>query len=167
MEHVRTFAKTYQVIARLWAYVMGHDVTRWTRLANYTYCRAIYPLVLTVTDLLHALIRPKGSIIPLGRPQNCNLLAFSARQEPYVKPASPTLAGGNDKENIAPASTSNSLSKPKHTKAGADPAIDWRDIELETRLGEVPCYDDASNRRRKLNSLPHKKSGIPCQDRST
>ncbi|KAL9009023.1 MAG: hypothetical protein Q9173_005913 [Seirophora scorigena] len=96
-----------------------------------------------------------------------NLSASSARQEPYVKPASPTPAASNDSENIVPASASNSPSKPKHTKAMADPAIDWRDIELKTKVGEGPCYDDASTGRRKLNNLPPKRSGIPCQHRRT
>ncbi|KAL8940257.1 MAG: hypothetical protein Q9216_002911 [Gyalolechia sp. 2 TL-2023] len=102
-----------------------------------------------------------------------NSSASSARQEPYSKPSSkPKSADKAEKENIAPGSTSGPVpktkSKPKpkskSSKPSSDPNIDWRDIELEQQLGEVPCYDNASIVRRKLKNLLQKKSEIPCQD---
>ncbi|KAL9005213.1 MAG: hypothetical protein Q9188_002012 [Gyalolechia gomerana] len=83
-----------------------------------------------------------------------NSSAPSAREEPYGKPSSKSRSAYyDDKENISPGSASAPVpktkfkpkSKPsKFSKSSSDPNIDWRDVELEEKLGEVPCYNNAS-----------------------
>lgn len=67
----------------------------------------------------------------------------------------------NDKENDKPTSSSSGSSK---SAAKATPAPfdgDWRDIVLEEKKGEVPCYEKASVVRTKLNKLILGKTLIP------
>ncbi|KAL9612474.1 MAG: hypothetical protein Q9167_002946 [Letrouitia subvulpina] len=79
----------------------------------------------------------------------------SARAEPYSK-KSPKSKSGEDKENVKP--TSKSL---KVAKSTAQFDGDWRDIVLQEKKGEVPCYDKASVVRTKLNKLIQEKKNIP------
>ncbi|KAL9016197.1 MAG: hypothetical protein Q9180_008816 [Flavoplaca navasiana] len=88
----------------------------------------------------------------------------NARVSPYSKskPSKSTTSSKSnaDKEN-ADAKPS---SKPKLSKAAADiqsQYSDFRDIPLEEFDDEVPCYDDASVVRRKLNKLLTDKQNIP------
>lgn len=88
----------------------------------------------------------------------------NARVSPYTK-AKPTnrqtsSKSNADKENADPTSTT----KPKLSKAAAEVQTkysDFRDIPLDEFAGEVPCYDDASIVRRKLNKLLTDKQNIP------
>ena len=81
----------------------------------------------------------------------------SARAEPYPK-KSPKNKSGEDKENINPSPKSSKHIKSKSTSHFDG---DWRDIELEEKKGEVPCYDKASVVRTKLNKLIQEKKDIP------
>ncbi|CAO1598690.1 hypothetical protein XANCAGTX0491_002450 [Xanthoria calcicola] len=88
----------------------------------------------------------------------------NARVSPYSKskPAkgSTTTKSTPNKENADAKSTS----KPKLSKAAAEIQAqynDFRDIPLDEFDGEVPCYDDASVVRRKLNKLLTDKQNIP------
>ncbi|KAL8912599.1 MAG: hypothetical protein Q9171_002401 [Xanthocarpia ochracea] len=88
----------------------------------------------------------------------------NARVSPYTKPKPTnrqTSSKSNaDKENAAATSTT----KPKLSKAAAEVQTkysDFRDIPLDEFAGEVPCYDDASIVRRKLNKLLADKQIIP------
>ena len=79
----------------------------------------------------------------------------SARAEPYPK-KSPKDKRGDDKENVNPTAKS---SKPVKSTPRFDG--DWRDIVLEEKKGEVPCYDKASVVRTRLNKLIQEKRDIP------
>lgn len=85
----------------------------------------------------------------------------NSRADPYPK-KKPTKhdSSGADKEN----NDAKPKKQPKLSKAAAEiqkKYDDFRDIELEEVLGEVPCYDDASTVRRKLNKLLTDKGNIP------
>ena len=78
----------------------------------------------------------------------------SARAQPYSK-KSPKDKSSEDKENVNP------TTKPsKATKSTSQFDGDWRDIVLEEKKGEVPCYDKASLVRTKLNKLIQDKKDI-------
>lgn len=86
--------------------------------------------------------------------------ASSKRTNPYPKTSPKTKNKSNnatDKENVEPNSSSSSSSTPsdKH---------DYRTIELEEINGEIPCYDNATTVRRKLNKLITDKATIPGTD---
>ncbi|KAL8648791.1 MAG: hypothetical protein Q9226_005846 [Calogaya cf. arnoldii] len=87
----------------------------------------------------------------------------NARVSPYSKSKSSktsTTKSTTDKENADAKPTS----KPKLSKAAAEIQAqysDFRDIPLDEFDGEVPCYDDASVVRRKLNKLLTDKLNIP------
>ncbi|KAL9022932.1 MAG: hypothetical protein Q9180_008485, partial [Flavoplaca navasiana] len=88
----------------------------------------------------------------------------NARVSPYSKSTpskSTTSSKANaDKENA----DAKPPSKPKLSKAAAEiqsQYSDFRDIPLEEFDDEVPCYDDASVVRRKLNKLLTDKQNIP------
>lgn len=78
----------------------------------------------------------------------------SNRTTPYPK-SSPKNKNENksatDKENVDP--------NPSTTTASAKG--DYRAIELEEIKGEIPCYDNATTVRRKLNKLIADKGTIP------
>ncbi|KAI4171507.1 MAG: hypothetical protein LQ343_004245 [Gyalolechia ehrenbergii] len=86
--------------------------------------------------------------------QTSNSSAPSTRKEPCSNPSSKSRSAYyDDTENISPGSASAPIpktkfkpkSKPsKFSKSSSDPHIDWRDVELEEKLGEVPCYNNAS-----------------------
>ena len=78
-----------------------------------------------------------------------------ARTEPYPK-KSPKDKSGEDKENDNPTPR---ISKPAKSTPQFDG--DWRDIVLEEKKGEVPCYEKASVVRTKLNKLIQGKTVIP------
>ena len=69
------------------------------------------------------------------------------RTEPYTKP--PPKKDVSDKENVDPELNPNA------------PQSDWRDIPLDEVKGEVPCYEQASAVRSKLNRLIRDKVQIP------
>lgn len=77
----------------------------------------------------------------------------SNRSAPYPK-TSPKNKNNSatDKENVDPNSAT---TKPSSGKG------DYRSIELEELKGEVPCYDNATTVRRKLNKLITDKGTIP------
>ena len=79
--------------------------------------------------------------------------ATSNRTAPYPK-TSPKNKNNSatDKENVDP--------NPS-TPAPSSEKGDYRAIELEEIKGEIPCYDNASTVRRKLNKLITDKSTIP------
>ena len=79
--------------------------------------------------------------------------ATSNRTAPYPK-ASPKNKNNSatDKENVDP----NPSARTPSSKKG-----DWRAIELEEVKGEIPCYDNATTVRRKLNKLITDKGTIP------
>ncbi|KAL8801218.1 MAG: hypothetical protein Q9182_004612 [Xanthomendoza sp. 2 TL-2023] len=86
----------------------------------------------------------------------------NARVAPYSKskPSKRDSKPNADKENTDATTTS----KPKLPKAAAEIQQkygDFRDIPLEEYLGEVPCYDDCTTVRRKLNKLLTDKQIIP------
>ncbi|KAL8669953.1 MAG: hypothetical protein Q9168_005487 [Polycauliona sp. 1 TL-2023] len=87
----------------------------------------------------------------------------NARVSPYSKskPSKDSTTKSNtDKENAGAKATS----KPKPSKAAAEIQAkysDFRDIPLDEYDGEVPCYDDATTVRRKLNKLLADKQNIP------
>ncbi|KAL8786465.1 MAG: hypothetical protein Q9213_002781 [Squamulea squamosa] len=87
----------------------------------------------------------------------------NSRVSPYSKPKlskHDTSKSNADKENADAKTTS----KPKLSKAAAEVQArysDFRDIPLDEFAGEVPCYDDASVVRRKLNKLLTDKQNIP------
>lgn len=78
-----------------------------------------------------------------------------ARSEPYPMKL-PKDKSDDDKENVNPPSRS---SKPAKSTPQFDG--DWRDIVLEEKKGEVPCYEKASVVRTKLNKLIQAKTLIP------
>ncbi|KAL8957390.1 MAG: hypothetical protein Q9183_006074 [Haloplaca sp. 2 TL-2023] len=85
----------------------------------------------------------------------------NARVSPYSKSKPSTNdKPPTDKENA----NAKPASKPKLSKAAAEiqsQYSDFRDIPLDEYDGEVPCYDDASVVRRKLNKLLTDKQCIP------
>ena len=88
-------------------------------------------------------------------------MAISKRSTPYPK-TSPknNRKTATDKENVDPNPTSSSKrsssSSTTTTKKG-----DYRAIDLEEINGEIPCYDNATTVRRKLNKLIADKGTIP------
>lgn len=90
--------------------------------------------------------------------------ASANRKEPYTK-TSPKSHSTPDKENVDPQTKSKAKAKakpkPKSSKVHVPPTEDYRDIELEEILDEVPCYDNAATVRRKLAKLLSDKSIIP------
>ena len=99
---------------------------------------------------LASLQMPKAAHQPRG-------FQLANRHEPYSKAPSKHIYDEPDKENIYPAPAPSKKSKSKsQPKEG-----DYRDVELEEILGEVPCYDNASTVRRKLNNLLTSSSTIP------
>ena len=94
--------------------------------------------------------------MPRG-PRRTSGTSASERAEPYRYPKkSPKDKSDEDKENINP--TKKSSKAPKSTPHFDG---DWRDIVLEEKKGEVPCYDKASVVRTKLNKLIQEKKNIP------
>ncbi|KAL8728924.1 MAG: hypothetical protein Q9166_005091 [cf. Caloplaca sp. 2 TL-2023] len=86
----------------------------------------------------------------------------NARVEPYSKPKS-TKRDSKSSANKENANL-NAACKPRLSKAAAEiqqKFSDFREIPLEEVLGEVPCYDDATTVRRKLNKLLTDKNNIP------
>ncbi|KAL9614945.1 MAG: hypothetical protein Q9167_000587 [Letrouitia subvulpina] len=85
----------------------------------------------------------------------------NVRADPYPKKKlTKRDTSGADKENI----DAKPIKQPKTSRAAAEIQKqygDFLDIELEEVLGEVPCYDDASTVRRKLNKLRTDKGNIP------
>ncbi|KAL8680052.1 MAG: hypothetical protein Q9186_003732 [Xanthomendoza sp. 1 TL-2023] len=86
----------------------------------------------------------------------------NARVAPYSKskPSKRDTNSNTDQENTDATTTS----KPKLSKAAVEiqqKYSDFRDIPLEEHLGEVPCYDDCTTVRRKLNKLLTDKQNIP------
>ena len=84
------------------------------------------------------------------------------RADPYPKtrPTKRDEWSTADKENV----DATPKSKPKLSKAAAtahDQYGDFRDIPLDTIMGEVPCYDNAATVRRKLKKLLTDKTTIP------
>ena len=86
----------------------------------------------------------------------------NARVNPYPtsKPTKREEKAGTDKENVGAKSTPEPKASKRAT-AAQEQYGDWRDIPLEEVHGEVPCHDDASTVRRKLNSLVRDKKDIP------
>lgn len=87
--------------------------------------------------------------------------ASSNRTNPYPKTSPKTKTktktnSATDKENVDPNSSSSS-STPSDKR-------DYRAIELEEINGEIPCYDNATTVRRKLNKLITDKCTIPGTD---
>ncbi|KAI4232659.1 MAG: hypothetical protein L6R40_007331 [Gallowayella cf. fulva] len=92
----------------------------------------------------------------------------NARIAPY--PESKSTKRDHSKPNIDKENF-NASSKPsaKSTKAAVEAQqhySDYRDIELEEILGEIPYYDDATTVRRKLKKLLTDKSNIPSTNKS-
>ncbi len=81
--------------------------------------------------------------------------AASNRTTPYPKtsPKNKTQSATN-KENVDPNPSSSSTTTASNKG-------DYRDIELEEVKGEIPCYDNATTVRRKLNKLIADKGTIP------
>ena len=77
--------------------------------------------------------------------------ATSNRTTPYSKTPQNKNKSATDKENVDP--------NPSTTTASD--GRDYRAIELEEIKGEIPCYDNATTIRRKLNKLIADKSTIP------
>lgn len=83
--------------------------------------------------------------------------ASSNRTNPYPKTSPKNKnkpKSATDKENVDP-NPSSSSSPAEH---------DYRAIELEEINGEIPCYDNATTVRRKLNKLITDKGTIPGTD---
>lgn len=81
--------------------------------------------------------------------------ATSSRTNPYPKTSSKNKnKSATDKENVDPNPS------PSATTAASDKG-DYRAIELEEIDGEIPCYDNATTVRRKLNKLIADKGTIP------
>ncbi|KAL8836243.1 MAG: hypothetical protein Q9170_002987 [Blastenia crenularia] len=81
------------------------------------------------------------------------------RVEPYPK-QEPKARHSANKENA----DAKPKSQHKLSKAAAEVQNQYksyRDIPLEIRHGEVPCYDDATTVRRKLNNILNSKTNIP------
>lgn len=78
--------------------------------------------------------------------------ATSNRTAPYPKTSPKNKNSATDKENVDP--------NPSTTAPSSEKG-DYRAIELEEIKGEIPCYDNASTVRRKLNKLITDKSTIP------
>ncbi|KAF6220316.1 hypothetical protein HO133_003448 [Letharia lupina] len=81
--------------------------------------------------------------------------ATSNRTNPYPKTSPKNKnKSATDKENVDPNPS------PSATTAASDKG-DYRAIELEEIDGEIPCYDNATTVRRKLNKLIADKGTIP------
>lgn len=109
---------------------------------------------------------PKQNRMPLGSPQHLENLPNSLRVEPYpTSKPSASKPSNADKEN-ADANPKFKARAPKSKKVpeAQQQYSDWREIELEQTLGEVPCYDNAAAVRRKLKKLLADKDIIPCSD---
>ena len=81
--------------------------------------------------------------------------ATSNRTAPYPKTspkAKPENKSATDKENVDPNPPSTTATSAKG---------DYRAIDLEEIKGEIPCYDNATTVRRKLNKLIADKGTIP------
>ncbi|KAL8952794.1 MAG: hypothetical protein Q9222_001298 [Ikaeria aurantiellina] len=88
----------------------------------------------------------------------------NSRVAPYPKDKTAKKSSADNKENPG---AKKSTSKPKVSKAAASAQAtypDWRSIPLDIVLGEVPCFDDASTVRRKLNARLTSKDVIPGDD---
>lgn len=82
--------------------------------------------------------------------------ATSNRTTPYHKTSPENKKeSATDKENVDP-NPKPSTSATKDCNKG-----DYRAIELEEIDGEIPCYDNATTVRRKLNKLITDKGTIP------
>ncbi|KAL8772419.1 MAG: hypothetical protein Q9209_002370 [Squamulea sp. 1 TL-2023] len=87
----------------------------------------------------------------LAIPKAARTSAYSAlkdtHRQPVFKPFSkPTSPETDDEENVAPGSASD----PRLKLNLCNTNVDWRDIALEKKLGEVPYYNDASIVPRKV-----------------
>ena len=78
--------------------------------------------------------------------------ATSNRTNPYPKSSPKHNKSAADKENVDPSTS---------TTAAPSDKRDYRAIDLEEIKGEVPCYDNATTVRRKLNKLIADKGTIP------
>ncbi|KAL9595981.1 MAG: hypothetical protein Q9219_006104 [cf. Caloplaca sp. 3 TL-2023] len=90
----------------------------------------------------------------------------NSRSEPYPakKPIKRDLPSP-DKENADQAPKKRSKPSPSTTET-QDRPTDYRSIPLPQIAGEVPCYDDASTVRRKLNLLlTNQSKTIPGTDK--
>ena len=100
---------------------------------------------------------PKQIRMPPGSPQYLKDLPNNIRVEPYPtskprKKASASKPSNADKENA------------RKVAEAQQQYSDWRDIERDEVLGEVPCYDNAAAVRRKLKKLLADKDIVPCGD---
>lgn len=113
---------------------------------------------------------PKQIRMPPGSPQYLKDLPNNLRVEPYPttkpkKKASASKSLNADKENAdADPKPKSRATKSKKVPEAQQQYSDWRDIELEEVLGEVPCYENATGVRRKLKKLLTDKTEIPCLD---
>ena len=113
---------------------------------------------------------PKQIKMPPGSPQYLRNLPNNLPVEPYPKSkpkkkANASETSNADKENAdANPKPKSRASKSKKLPEAQQQHSDWRDIELEETLGEVPCYDNAAAVRRKLKKLLADKEVIPCTD---
>ncbi|KAI4199325.1 MAG: hypothetical protein LQ350_004707 [Teloschistes chrysophthalmus] len=109
--------------------------------------------------------------VPPGSPQYHKTVTSNVRYEPYPK-SKPRTKKTNasepseaNKENIdANPKPKARAPKPKKTPDAQLKYSDWRNIELDETMGEVPCYDNAATVRRKLKKLLADKTIIPCGD---
>ena len=85
----------------------------------------------------------------------------NARAEPYPsKKPTKRDTSNTDKENADQKPTKKSK-PPNPTTQPQNKPSDFRTIPLDKVHGEIPCYDDASTVRRKLNALLTSKNNIP------
>ncbi|KAL8713322.1 MAG: hypothetical protein Q9220_002521 [cf. Caloplaca sp. 1 TL-2023] len=88
----------------------------------------------------------------------------NSRVTPYSKDKGAQKSHADSKEN-PDAKKSTSKSKPSKAATSAQEEYDdWRSIPLDIVLDEVPCFDDASTVRRKLNARLASKEPIPGDD---
>ena len=90
--------------------------------------------------------------MPKAAPRSSGSKASSNRAGPYTKSSPKTTKEKSDKENADPR---------KETPKQSDDHVDYRDIPLEEIKDEIPCFDNATTVRRKLNKLLNDKSIIP------